>query len=129
MFSEPKRTVSKEQAKPSPIRPTAERIKDRTSIKKTFPGESQPAPFVKSPEKDSYKPTEPREVTKPPEPPRPDMKSLIEDIKNLIKLESWLMALQKANELIHYYPDSPETDKIRGSISFLVKKVQETKQR
>ena len=54
---------------------------------------------------------------------KPDINTLMEDIKNFIKLESWLMALQKANELIHYYPDSPETEKVRGNINFLIQKV------
>ncbi|MBI5779261.1 MAG: hypothetical protein HZA49_07385 [Planctomycetes bacterium] len=54
---------------------------------------------------------------------KPDLKALMEDVKNFIKLESWLMALQKANEIIHFYPDSPEADKVRGNINFLIQKV------
>ncbi|MEW6027710.1 MAG: hypothetical protein AB1599_10525 [Planctomycetota bacterium] len=56
---------------------------------------------------------------------KPDLKILMEDVKNFIKLESWLMALQKANELIHYYPDSPEADKVRGNLNFLIQKTRE----
>ena len=72
------------------------------------------------------KPREPVATTYPPT-EKPDIKTLLEDVKNYIKLESWLMALQKANELIHYYPDSPEADKVRGNINFLIQKVKENK--
>lgn len=61
-------------------------------------------------------------ITYPPR-EKPEIKALMEDVKNFIKLESWLMALQKANEIIHYYPDSPEADKVRGNINFLIQKV------
>lgn len=54
---------------------------------------------------------------------KPELAPLMEDVKNFIKLESWLMALQKANEIIHFYPDSPEADKIRENINFLIQKV------
>ncbi|MFH0887744.1 MAG: hypothetical protein V1871_00870 [Planctomycetota bacterium] len=119
-----KRVISSshEQIKPSPIRSPAERIKDRVAIKKVvLIGESKTTSSVRT--------TEKIKVTNPPEAPKPEVEALMEDIKNLIKLESWLMALQKANELIHYYPDSPEADKIRGSINSLVQKVRDNRQR
>jgi hypothetical protein len=58
---------------------------------------------------------------------KPEITTLMEDVKNFIKLESWLMAMQKANEIIHFYPDSPEADKIRSNINFLIQKVKENK--
>lgn len=74
--------------------------------------QEQPIQKHKEPVTTTYPPTE-----------KPDIKTLLEDVKNYIKLESWLMALQKANELIHFYPDSPDADKIRGNINFLIQKV------
>ena len=62
-------------------------------------------------------------TTYPPPMEKPDLKALMEDVKNFIKLESWLMALQKANEMINFHPDSPEADKVRGNINFLIQKV------
>jgi hypothetical protein len=66
-------------------------------------------------------------TTYPPPMEKPDLTALMEDVKNFIKLESWLMAMQKANEIIHFYPDSPEADKVRGNINFLIQKVKENK--
>jgi hypothetical protein len=106
----------------SPIRSVSERIKDHSSMGRVASIEE---PKTASP----VRVIEKRTVTNPPQAPRPEIPVLMEDIKNLIKLESWLMALQKANELIHYYPDAPEADKIRGNINVLVKKVQESRQR
>ena len=53
----------------------------------------------------------------------PDIDKLMDDFKNYIKLEAWSMALSKANEILHYYPDRPEAEKIRSNLSFLTKKV------
>lgn len=58
---------------------------------------------------------------------RPDINKLMEDLKNYIKLESWSLALQKANEIIHYYPDAPETETVRDNLSFLSQKVRENR--
>ena len=72
------------------------------------------------------KPREHGSITYPPR-EKPEITALMEDVKNFIKLESWLMAMQKANEIIHFYPDSPEADKVRGNINFLIQKVKENK--
>ncbi|MFH1231896.1 MAG: hypothetical protein V1709_10420 [Planctomycetota bacterium] len=122
MVSESSKRLIKEEVNPSPIRPASERIKDRTAIKKVVSiGEPKTTSPVRTAEK--------IKVTNQPEASKSEVQALMEDIKNLIKLESWLMALQKANELIHYYPDTPEADKIRGNINSLVKKVQENRLR
>jgi len=54
---------------------------------------------------------------------KPDFNILMEDFKNYIKLEAWGMALAKANEVLHYYPDKPETAKVRANLSFLTQQI------
>ena len=57
--------------------------------------------------------------------PKPDLNKVVEDLKNYLKLEAWALALQKANEIIHYYPGTPEAEKVRSNLSFLTQKVKE----
>jgi hypothetical protein len=54
---------------------------------------------------------------------KPDFNTLMEDFKNYVKLEAWGMALAKANEILHYYPDKPETAKVRANLSFLTQQI------
>ncbi|MDI6733535.1 MAG: hypothetical protein QME51_06195 [Planctomycetota bacterium] len=87
---------------------------------------SSPPPPPKKPQGFSYQKPSPM-------PPRvniidkPDLDELMEEVKNLIKLESWQLSLEKANELIHYYPDSPAADKVRQNLSFLIQKTKGTR--
>ncbi len=99
--------------KPSPFRSAPQR-------KVTQPAQAKPYP---APALTYQRPRATGTITYPPPMDKPEIKALMEDVKNFIKLESWLMALQKANEIIHYYPDSPEADKVRGNINFLIQKV------
>lgn len=99
--------------KPSPFRSAPQR-------KVTQPAQAKPSP---APAPTYQRPRATGTITYPPPMDKPEIKALMEDVKNFIKLESWLMALQKANEIIHYYPDSPEADKVRGNINFLIQKV------
>lgn len=98
----------------------------KTTVQRKMPQPAVQAKVVTAPryiEPLVQKPRPTSTTTYPPPMEKPDIKTLMEDIKNFIKLESWLMALQKANEMIHYYPDSPEADKVRGNINFLIQKV------
>lgn len=120
MFSNNKVKTAEEPApkpRPSPFKTPAQRKMPQPTVTQ--------AKIVTAPRHQEPPVQKPREanVTYPPPMNKPDLKSLMEDVKNFIKLESWLMALQKANEIIHYYPDSPEADKVRGNINFLIQKV------
>jgi hypothetical protein len=114
------RTMGKEiiQAKKVPSR----FISEADATKSEFPPIKTLAKPQSFPTPQSYEIVETTAQTS-----KPDMTSLMEEVKNYIKLESWLMALQKANELLHFYPDTPEADKIRSNLSFLIQKVQESK--
>lgn len=108
------------KSKPSPF---------KTAAQRKTPQPPAQAKVVTAPiyhEPVAQKPREHGSITYPPR-EKPDLKALMEDVKNFIKLESWLMAMQKANEIIHFYPDSPEADKVRGNINFLIQKVKENK--
>ena len=115
--------VVPEPPKPEVAKPTAEfKKRDKPLFKRgRLAPETQNIPFAKTP--GSFV------LTQPPAVAKPDLEVLIEEIKNYTKLESWLMALQKTNELIHYYPDSPDAEKIRGSLGFLIQKTQESRRR
>ncbi|MEK7448722.1 MAG: hypothetical protein AAB019_04475 [Planctomycetota bacterium] len=52
---------------------------------------------------------------------------MVTDLKNYIKLESWTLALQKANELVHYYPETEEAERVRSNLGFLTQKVKENR--
>ncbi|HLD36617.1 MAG TPA: hypothetical protein VJC37_07825 [Planctomycetota bacterium] len=120
---------SQPKSKPSPFKTPAQRKIPRPPARLNDIGRSSGAsdgPVVTAPRYIEPTITKTRATgatSYPPAMEKPDINTLMEDIKNFIKLESWLMALQKANELIHYYPDSPETEKVRGNINFLIQKV------
>jgi len=123
LFGNNKATSEEKEApkpRPSPF---------KTAAQRKIPQPPAQAKVVTAPiyhEPVAQKPREHGSITYPPR-EKPDLKALMEDVKNFIKLESWLMAMQKANEIIHFYPDSPEADKVRGNINFLIQKVKENK--
>ena len=96
-----------------------QRFKTRMSPKQKVARAPRPAP-APNPARSATRPAQPAQPTG-----GPDFDRLVTDLKNFIKLENWSLALQKANALLHYYPDSPEADRVRDNLNFLTQKVKE----
>lgn len=59
---------------------------------------------------------------------RLEAKQALDAVKTYIDLEMWVLALNKADEIIARFPFSPEADKLRKNIDHIRKKVEETTQ-